>query len=138
MRNAQQTIYRLYFGAFGTQWGRLFDSGGGGGGGCKILFGQIIYFRHGLDRKFIFMWHGLGKILSCKHGKLQSTETFTRNSNAIESSIIRWKCFMINHSLISSDSVYYFSFYGIILLSPLSKQMKSRPVITLFQIIRRL
>ena len=37
----------------------------GGGEGCQTLFGQIIYFRHGLGRKIgkiIFMWHGLGKI----------------------------------------------------------------------------
>ena len=63
MRNAQQTIYRLYFRTFGMQckgttiwfWGR-------GGGAVKILFGQIIYFRHGLGREISFMWHGLGKI----------------------------------------------------------------------------
>ena len=60
MRNAQQTIYRLYFGAFGTQFynlpvkGRPFDSEGLGVGGCHILFGQIIYFRHGLGWKIYF------------------------------------------------------------------------------------
>ena len=40
--------------------GRLFDSVRGGG--CQILFGHIIYFRHGLGQEFIFMGHGLGKI----------------------------------------------------------------------------
>ena len=28
--------------------------GGGGGDGCQILFGQIIYFRHGLGREIYF------------------------------------------------------------------------------------
>ena len=56
-RNAQQTIYRLYFGAFETQCKLGYDYlilRGGGGGGCQILFGQIVYFRHGLGRGNLF------------------------------------------------------------------------------------
>ena len=36
--------------------GQLFDSEGrgGGGGGCQMLFGEIIYFRHGLGREIYF------------------------------------------------------------------------------------
>ena len=70
--NAQQTIYRLYFGAFGTQSGNvrggLFDSEGGGG--CQILFGQIIYFWYGLGREIHFhvAW-ARGNLFSRKHGK---------------------------------------------------------------------
>ena len=45
---------------------RLFDSEGGGGG-CQILFGQIIYFRHGLGREIYFhvAW-ALENLCSCK------------------------------------------------------------------------
>ena len=51
---------------------RLFDSEGGGGC-CQILFGQIIYFRHGLGREIYFLaW--ARENCSCKHGKPQSTE----------------------------------------------------------------
>ena len=56
--------------------GQLFDpEGGGGGGGCQILFGQIIYFRHGLGREIYFnvAW-ARENLFSCKHGKPQSTE----------------------------------------------------------------
>ena len=60
--DAQQTIYRLYFEAFGTQCNGTTIWFRGGGGGCQILFGQIIYFCMGSVRKFIFIWHGLGKI----------------------------------------------------------------------------
>ena len=89
MRNAQQTIYGLFFGPLECNVrGRLFDTEGGGG--CQILFGQIIYFRHGLGREIYFYvaWV-LENFFSCKHGKPQSTETITRNSNVIGSSI-RW------------------------------------------------
>ena len=88
-----------------------------GGGGCQILFGQIIYFRHGLGQEIYFhvAWNQ-ENLFSCKHGKPKSTEAITRNSNVIESSIILGTT-KINHLLISSDSVYYYSFYGIILLS---------------------
>ena len=50
MRNRQFIGYTL--GPFERNVrGRLFDSGGGG---CQILFGQIIYFRHGLGREIYF------------------------------------------------------------------------------------
>ena len=51
--------------------GRLFDSERG----CQILFGQIIYFRHGLGREIHFhlAW-ARENLFSCKHGKQQSTE----------------------------------------------------------------
>ena len=63
--------------------GRLFESEGG----CQILFGQILYFRHGLGPvgKLIFMWHGLGKIYFCvnmvNHSPLRLSEAITINSN---------------------------------------------------------
>ena len=68
--------------------GRLFDSERGG---CQILFGRIIYFRHGLGREIYFhvAWTR-ENLLSCKHGRPQSTEAITRNSNVIEGSSIRW------------------------------------------------
>ena len=55
------------------------------------MFGQIIYFRHGLGQEIYFhvAW-ARENLFSCKHGKPQSTEAITRNSNVIESSIIRW------------------------------------------------
>ena len=66
--NAQQTIYLLYFGAFGTQckettiW--FWE-----GGGCQILFGQMIYFRRGLGREIYYhvAW-ARENLFSCKHG----------------------------------------------------------------------
>ena len=45
--------------------GLLFDSGGGG---CKILFGQINYFRHGPGREIYFhMAWARENLFSCKH-----------------------------------------------------------------------
>ena len=41
--------------------GGLFDSEGGGGG-CQIGLDRYFIFGMGSARKFIFMWHGLGKI----------------------------------------------------------------------------
>ena len=64
-RNAQQTIYRLYFRAFGTyvrgRLGYLILKGG-----CQILFGQIIYLTHGLGREIYFhvAW-ALENLFSC-------------------------------------------------------------------------
>ena len=53
-RNAQQTIYRFYFGPLErNDRRRPFDSEKGGGG-CQILFEQIIYFRCGLGREISF------------------------------------------------------------------------------------
>ena len=44
------------------------------GGGCQILFGQIIYFRHGLGPEIYFHVAWARKnLFSCKHGK-QPTE----------------------------------------------------------------
>ena len=53
---------------FTTVRGRPFDFEGVGG--CQILFGQIIYFRHGLGRKIYFhvAW-ARGNLFSWKHGK---------------------------------------------------------------------
>ena len=84
---------------------------GVGGGGCQILFGQIIYFGMGSAGKFIFMWHGLGKIYflvnMVNHSNLLtewnvaadiweietivhcSIKAIIRNSNVTESSSIR-------------------------------------------------
>ena len=61
-RNAQQTIYRLYFGAFGTQCKETTIWFWEGRGSCQILFGQIIYFRRGLGREINFHVARLGKI----------------------------------------------------------------------------
>ena len=74
-RNAQQTIYRLYFGAFGTRQCKGTTIWFWGGGGSQILFGQIIYFRNGLGREIYFhvAW-AQENLFSCKHGKPQSTE----------------------------------------------------------------
>ena len=82
-RNAQQAIYRLYFGAFGTQFYNLPVRGpydhlaGERGGGCQILFGRIIYFQYGLGRKIYFhvivAW-APENLFSCKHGKPQSRQ----------------------------------------------------------------
>ena len=64
--------------------GRLFDSDGRGGG-YQILFGQIIHFRHGLGREIYFhvAW-ARENLFSCKHGKPQSNEAITRNSNVMK------------------------------------------------------
>ena len=72
MRNRQFIGYTLGPLARNVR-GRLFDSEGGGG--CQILFGQIIYFRHGLGREIYFhvAW-ARENLFSCKHGKPQSTE----------------------------------------------------------------
>ena len=45
--------------------GRLFDSERGG---CQILFGQIIYFQHGLGQEIYFhvAW-ARENLFSCKH-----------------------------------------------------------------------
>ena len=62
----------------------------GGGGGCQILFGQIIYFRHGLGREIYFhvAW-ARENLFSCKHGKT-TVQLLSRNRNVIESNSIRW------------------------------------------------
>ena len=109
-RNAQQTIYRLYFGPSERNVivrRRPFDSESwGGGAGCQILFGQIIYFRLGLGREIYFhaAW-ARENLFPCKHGitNVHCTEAITRNINVIESSTTK-----ISHPLISSDSVYYY------------------------------
>ena len=72
MRNRQFIGYSL--GSFERNVrGRLFDSNGGGGG-CQILFWQIIYFWHVLDREIYFhvAW-AQENLFSCKHGKPQAT-----------------------------------------------------------------
>ena len=54
-RNAQQTIYRLYFGAFGTQ---LFDSEGGGGGLSNFVWTDNLFSA----------WARSGNLFSCGMG----------------------------------------------------------------------
>ena len=49
------------------------------GWGCyQILFGQILYFRHGFGREIYFhvAW-ARENLFSCKHGKPQSTDRVT-------------------------------------------------------------
>ena len=52
-RNAQQTIYRLYFWPLEHNE-RTHLILRPGGGGCQIVLGQIIYFRRGLGREIYF------------------------------------------------------------------------------------
>ena len=86
-----------------------------GGGGWKILFGLII-FGMGSAGKFIFIWHGLGKIYfrvnMVNHSPLSKLQETVMLLKAVVGGNTK-----INHPLISSDSVYYFLFYGIIPLS---------------------
>ena len=104
------------------------------------MFGQIINFGVGLTGKFIFMWHGLGKKSYFRVNNISPQSTALRQlleAVMLLKAEVKGGITKISHPLISSDSisVYYYKFYGIILLC--IKKMKSRPVTTLFQIIRR-
>ena len=63
-----------------------------GGGLSNFVWTDNFFFGMGSVGKFIFMWHGLGKIYfrvnMVNHSPRR--QLITRNSNVIESSNIRW------------------------------------------------
>ena len=74
--------------------GRLFDSEGGEGGSQNIVWTDNLFSAWARPGNFFHVTNHVAwareNLFSCKHGKPQSTEVFTRNSNVIESSQIRW------------------------------------------------
>ena len=97
------------------------------------MFGQIIYFRHGLDREIyfhvawarenLFSYINMGPV---NHSPLR--QLITRNSYVIESSSIRWNyydksSFDLATLCITTNLRHYTSL-------SLKKKMKSRPVKT--------
>ena len=85
-RNAQQTIYRLYFGTLGTQCkglrGRLFDSEGGGL--SKFVWTDNLFSAWARSGNLFYYF----RVNMVNHSPLR--QLITRNSNVIESSSIRW------------------------------------------------
>ena len=92
-RNAQQTIYRLYFGPLERNVrGRLFDSEGGGGA-VKFCLTDNLFSAWARSGNLFSCGTGSGKnyfrVNMANHSPLRQLIN-TRNSNVIESSGIRW------------------------------------------------
>ena len=89
MRNRQFTGYTLGPLECNVR-GRLFDSEGGEGGSQNFVWTDNLFLAWARPGNFFHVAWARENLFSCKHGKPQSTEAITRNSNVIESSQIRW------------------------------------------------